>query len=216
MYHRYSRVGIEPVAGHRGIRTADRGGRHLGPEPADDGLHVTGRHLTGIGPAPIDDQLDGRWRAAVEVAREALGDVDGGDGCAGVDQLAQFSRAVHRQQPGDEGRRREARAELLRPAPAVPVIDRDIHVAHLEGGGEGEDQQLHQRREDQHDPAARVAHDAQQLLHDLRAQARGEQGHRQVSRLLRDLSRLRASSTAPIASIARMSGMNTDHTSPAR
>jgi hypothetical protein len=67
---------------------------------------------------------------------------------------------------GEGGRPGEAGDQLARGQAVILVQHRDGDVAHVIGGGVGEHEELQQRRPDQHEAAARVAPDRQDLLHD--------------------------------------------------
>ena len=75
----------------------------------------------------------------------------------------------HAVEAGDlpKGRRAgESRHQVARGGAAILVEDGERNVVQIEGRGVAEDDQLDQRRADQHDAALGVLQDGQKLLHD--------------------------------------------------
>ncbi len=177
-------VGIEPGAllDHH-ARPQAAGGRRL---LRDDACDLRGDQLRAVRIGAVRDQLQGAR------AREALRDLQDHAHLRAIDPGAGIAQVGRHAQRVVAGRHDGGQHVAARTA-AVVVDDGDVRMAHVEGRGIAEQQELDQRRYDEHEAHPRIAQQLQELL----AQ-QGAKPHRDAPESRLD-GRLHARSPRPAA-----------------
>ena len=160
-------IGIEPVARHHGDVARHLPARaQIGRQGCDDLGQITRDDLRGIGTPSIEDDLHIAAPLRVDIAREGRPDLDRRNDLLAVDEIMQRLFIIGAGEPAESRRAVNALDELISPFAAVAVEDGDVGILHFERCREGKDEELQDRRHDDHHSSSGVAQYRQKFLDD--------------------------------------------------
>ena len=130
----------------------------------DDGAQVIERQHGGVGVASVQDELQGGGAPLYQVGAEVRTDVQYGQHFLVVDKGRDLAVMVQEAHHLEMGRALDPAHQLAAFGAGILVPDRNRYMVEVETGGVAEHDELGDGRSDEHEAAAGVAHQDQELL----------------------------------------------------